>query len=178
MHPILVAFCQYYPFFNLFVGGNTAFFTFSTDRKNWQRERFLFYIETENADSNSMVIRAELKSQYPVSNVRTKRYAEELAKLMNSVGVEVYITEPRIIGLKARLSNVLTSPEPIDEKVATIAQVYGQLQWALQTMSPIMRFSWRVQLRAGTNGYRKVMPSKLAELTLHGHNTNEMVSLH
>lgn len=174
MHPFLKYLSTTYPDSpNLVVEETSAVIV--AMRNSDSREKIIVFLSID--DQGLLSFDMQAKVRYPLKDVRNQMYLKHLNKEIAESKLKLKLLPPRTISLRG----------VIDRNSVDNAQSWGEacldLDYFIRTMSQMMQaatfvthFNVRVTDRNGTEQYQKVLPSRLAALTVCGYLTD--VSVH
>ncbi len=139
-------------------------------RNNDQREKVIIFLESCEDQKERLVIDLQAKIRYPVTDVRNRKYLEHLGKQISNTGLEVKIFPPRTISLRGTLGrDSVSSARTWGEAFFAMEDFIWSMTKVLQLVTFVAHLNVRIPNRAGNEVYRKVLPSRLALLTVCGH---------
>lgn len=136
---------------------------------NHRREYCLINATCLQDEEDTIRLVMKMKVKYPVDGVRNKLYLKSLAGIMSHLNVEVSFL-PRctiVISFKIDRENLDDFSGWYDSS-ETIESMLWYLISFLQTVCFTSHINYRLSSRTGTDSYRKLLPTRMAELTVCG----------
>lgn len=128
-------------------------------------------------EDDTINILCEVTNRYPINGVRHQKYLHKLAELLsvNNVGVQFKLPRTTQLHFALGISTFETFPG-WEELAEAIDDFIGVCSEILITATLMAHLNFRLSGKGGTRAYQKLLPSRLAELTMCGLSSESLMN--
>lgn len=162
IHPVLSELRERYPFFTVLSDGLTAGTSYPLDSR--AKQMLIVHVFAKSHEETNVSLQIAAFTRATLSATRTRLYLKELTRCLAERNIELIEESPCRFILTCNLITEEGGERSIDE----IFHVIERLADCGAAVVRLAKLTARLQSRGGTDAYRKLLPTRLAEHTLHG----------
>lgn len=132
-------------------------------------EKILMYFACLGGKNDLVSMTFQAKTKYPLVGARQKKYFKALAQELNEYDLQLTTMSPCTIELKGLVGhNTFENFSNWDDVSPYVDFIVHSLVSVLQAATFVVHINYRLKNRGGSQSYHKLLPSRLAELTVCG----------